>query len=247
MNVIGDVERADLHHPGRHHRHGRARSRRPRTALKDGGRRRACSAARCTVSCRVRRSSESSKLGARRADRDEHDPDDGRARQLHEDSSAVDCPAPRSGDSEHSRGNLGVLIVCVGGETVGDCHSRSELKGSSANGRKRLRGSIMDATLQAQNRSDEGRTRRAASRAPAGFRRWSTAPSPAAPEATVSVTVDPKALSRILHSESGANTIISLELDGFDDAGARQGFPAAPCDACRFFTRTSTGSRWTAS
>ncbi len=33
-------------------------------------------------------------------------------------------------------------------------------------------------------------------------------------EATVPVTVDPKALSRILHSESGANTIISLELDG---------------------------------
>ena len=28
------------------------------------------------------------------------------------------------------------------------------------------------------------------------------------------VTVDPKALSRILHSESGANTIISLELEG---------------------------------
>ena len=28
------------------------------------------------------------------------------------------------------------------------------------------------------------------------------------------MTVDPKALSRILHSESGANTIISLQLDG---------------------------------
>jgi large subunit ribosomal protein L25 len=30
----------------------------------------------------------------------------------------------------------------------------------------------------------------------------------------IPVTVDPKALSKILHSESGANTIISLQLDG---------------------------------
>ena len=33
-------------------------------------------------------------------------------------------------------------------------------------------------------------------------------------EQAIPVTVDPKALSRILHSESGANTIISLQLDG---------------------------------
>ena len=33
-------------------------------------------------------------------------------------------------------------------------------------------------------------------------------------ETAIPVTVDPKALSKILHSESGANTIISLQVDG---------------------------------
>ena len=73
----------------------------------------------------------------------------------------------------------------------------------------------MDATLQAQNRSDKGkneaRRHRASGRLPAVVYGPVTG---GGKEATVPVTVDPKALSRILHSESGANTIISLELDG---------------------------------
>jgi large subunit ribosomal protein L25 len=72
----------------------------------------------------------------------------------------------------------------------------------------------MEATLQADRRTDKGknqaRRHRAAGRLPA------VVYGPAAGEnaGAVPVTVDPKALSRILHSESGLNTIISLSLDG---------------------------------
>ncbi len=73
----------------------------------------------------------------------------------------------------------------------------------------------MEATLQAEKRADKGkneaRRHRAAGRLPAVLY-GPVAGGGIGP--AVSVTVDPKALSRILHSESGANTIISLELDG---------------------------------
>jgi large subunit ribosomal protein L25 len=73
----------------------------------------------------------------------------------------------------------------------------------------------MDVTLQAERRADKGkneaRRHRAAGRLPAVV----YGPVAGGGNGTsVPVTVDPKALSRILHSESGANTIIALELDG---------------------------------
>src|SRR5215218_8550886 len=67
----------------------------------------------------------------------------------------------------------------------------------------------MDATLQAVKRDDKGknqaRRHRAAGRLPAVVY-GAGGPMP--------VTVEPKALSRILHSESGANTIITLAGEG---------------------------------
>lgn len=73
----------------------------------------------------------------------------------------------------------------------------------------------MDATLQAERRTDRGknqaRRHRAAGRLPAVV--YGSAGAGGA-QGAVSVTVDPKALSRLLHSESGTNTIISLSLDG---------------------------------
>ena len=73
----------------------------------------------------------------------------------------------------------------------------------------------MDATLTAERRSDRGknqaRRHRAAGRLPAVVYGPGTGGSS---ETAVPVTVDPKELSRILHSEAGANTIISLQLDG---------------------------------
>ena len=73
----------------------------------------------------------------------------------------------------------------------------------------------MDVTLQAEKRTDKGkneaRRHRAAGRLPA-IVYGPVAGGGIGP--AVSVSVDPKALSRILHSESGANTIISLQLDG---------------------------------
>lgn len=73
----------------------------------------------------------------------------------------------------------------------------------------------MDATLTAERRADRGknqaRRHRAAGRLPAVVYGPGTGGSS---ETAVPVTVDPKELSRILHSEAGANTIISLQLDG---------------------------------
>ena len=73
----------------------------------------------------------------------------------------------------------------------------------------------MDATLEAVKREGRGKNEanrlRASGRMPAvvyGQRREGQAPE------GVAVDVDPKALLRILHSESGANTLISLRLDG---------------------------------
>ena len=69
----------------------------------------------------------------------------------------------------------------------------------------------MDATLQAERRDgrgkNEARRLRASGRIPAvvyGVEKGKA----------VEVAVDPKVLSRILHSESGVNTLIGLELDG---------------------------------
>ena len=73
----------------------------------------------------------------------------------------------------------------------------------------------MDATLDAVKRDtrgkNEARRLRASGRIPAvvyGTKRGNKLPE------GVPVAVDPKALLRILHSESGANTLISLKLDG---------------------------------
>jgi large subunit ribosomal protein L25 len=73
----------------------------------------------------------------------------------------------------------------------------------------------MDATLVAEKRTDTGknqaRRHRAAGRLPAVVYGPGTG---GATETAIPVTVDPKALLRILHSESGANTIISLQVEG---------------------------------
>ena len=73
----------------------------------------------------------------------------------------------------------------------------------------------MEATLEAVKRSDSGkneaRRHRAAGRLPAVV--YGTAKDGKAPEG-VPVTVDPKGLMRILRSDSGVNTLITLNLDG---------------------------------
>ncbi|MBI4885543.1 MAG: 50S ribosomal protein L25 [Acidobacteria bacterium] len=73
----------------------------------------------------------------------------------------------------------------------------------------------MEATLEVVKRDSRGKNEarrlRAAGRIPGvvyGARRGAKAPG------GVPVAVDPKAVLRILHSESGANTLITLKLDG---------------------------------
>jgi large subunit ribosomal protein L25 len=69
----------------------------------------------------------------------------------------------------------------------------------------------METTLQAEKRDgrgkNEARRLRASGRIPAVV-------YGAEKDKAVEVSVDPKVLSRILHSESGVNTLIALELDG---------------------------------
>ena len=73
----------------------------------------------------------------------------------------------------------------------------------------------MEATLEAVKRSDKGkneaRRHRAAGRLPAVV--YGTAKDGKAPIG-VPVTVDPKGLMKILRSDSGVNTLITLKLDG---------------------------------
>jgi large subunit ribosomal protein L25 len=73
----------------------------------------------------------------------------------------------------------------------------------------------MDATLEASRREGRGKNEanrlRAAGRIPAvvyGTQKEGKAP------VGVALAVDPKTLLRILHSESGANTLINLRVDG---------------------------------
>jgi large subunit ribosomal protein L25 len=74
----------------------------------------------------------------------------------------------------------------------------------------------MEATLEAVKREGRGKNEanrlRASGRIPAvvyGARRKDGG----APESTP-IAVDPKTVLRILHSESGANTLINLKVDG---------------------------------
>jgi len=73
----------------------------------------------------------------------------------------------------------------------------------------------MEATLEAVKREGRGKNEanrlRAAGKIPAVV--YGTRKDGKAPEG-VSVAVDPKAVLRILHSDTGANTLISLKLDG---------------------------------
>src|SRR5688500_6219891 len=77
----------------------------------------------------------------------------------------------------------------------------------------------MEATLDLQKREGRGKNEanrlRAAGRIPAVV--YGTAKEgekgKTAPEG-ISVAVDPKALLKILHSDSGANTLITIRLDG---------------------------------
>jgi large subunit ribosomal protein L25 len=73
----------------------------------------------------------------------------------------------------------------------------------------------MEATLEVVRREGRGKNEanrlRASGRIPGVV--YGTGSKGRAPEG-VAVTVDPKALLRILHSDSGANTLITLKLDG---------------------------------
>jgi large subunit ribosomal protein L25 len=76
---------------------------------------------------------------------------------------------------------------------------------------------ILDAVARDTFGKNEGRRIRRQGRVPAVLYGGSAGTASTTPAATP-ISVDPKALSRILHSEAGANTLISLKLAGSGDA-----------------------------
>ena len=72
---------------------------------------------------------------------------------------------------------------------------------------------LLDATVRTRFGKNEARRTRQAGTVPAVVY---GAASEGASRDAVSIAVEPKALLKILHSEAGANTLISLKLDGVD-------------------------------
>jgi large subunit ribosomal protein L25 len=77
---------------------------------------------------------------------------------------------------------------------------------------------LLEATVRDSFGKNEARRTRAAGRVPAVVYGSSGQDSGDANKAATPISVEPKALLRILHSESGANTLISLKLAGAKDA-----------------------------
>ena len=77
---------------------------------------------------------------------------------------------------------------------------------------------LLEATARESFGKNEARRTRAAGRVPAVVYGSSGQDSGDADKAATPISVEPKALLRILHSESGANTLISLKLAGAKDA-----------------------------
>src|SRR5262249_47986084 len=125
----------------------------------------------------------------RQADRDQHDPAVGGGAGVQQGRRAVGSAAAGTGDQEHPRGDVGVLAVCV-----------KETK--------------MEAVLEAQARDtfgkNEARRTRRDGQVPGVLYGGDG-------KAAMPISVAPKALLKILHSESGQNTLISLKLAGAGD------------------------------
>ena len=100
----------------------------------------------------------------------------------------------------------------------------------------------MDATLQAVKRETRGKNEARRAREAAASRPclWRSRSGKA-----VEIAVDPKALLRILHSESGVNTLIALNLEAA--RGTRVLVKEYQLDpvTTSCCTPTSTASRWT--
>src|SRR5215467_2420668 len=76
---------------------------------------------------------------------------------------------------------------------------------------------LLEATARDSFGKNEARRTRAAGRVPAVLY-GSSGEGAASDGSATAISVDPKELLRILHSESGANTLISLKLAGMSDA-----------------------------
>ena len=165
----------------------------------------------------------------RAGDHHQHDPAHSRAGEvLQEDQAAVGGAAARPGDPQHSRRDVGEFVVRVVASRQFPVSSKPRpgrwLELALATGNWKLETDMASSTLQAEKREtrgkNEARRLRASGRIPAVV-------YGAEKGKATEISVDPKVLLRILHSESGVNSLIGLEGVGSRrHAGAGEGIPA---------------------
>ena len=182
----------------------------------------ACSPVRCTACCRARRSTRLEAAPIDQVIITNTIPLNGDRARCKKIKVLSVARLLGPGDSEHSRRDVGLFVVCVRAPSSSSFQlsareTTGRTNGSCSNGLEagswKLEADLWTQHFRQKSAKGGARTKRGGCARAAGFRPWSTAPRRARRSRSPSI---PKMLLRILHSESGVNTLIGLQLDGGD-------------------------------